>query len=130
ACGVPPAGTATQLAVLPAEAEEAAAWLERQGLADTAPLFGIHPGSSFGPSKLWDPARFAAVADGLHERYGGATVVLCGPREPDLARAVAGAARSPVRAAADDPLSLGAAKALVARLALLVCTDSGPRHLA
>lgn len=92
------------------------------------PLVGMHPGSSFGPSKLWDPARFAAVADRLRERFDARVVVFCGPAEHGLARAIAAAARAPLATAADDPLDLGALKAVVRRLDLLVSTDTGPRH--
>ncbi len=45
-------------------------------------------------------------------------------------RIVRDAARSGVHSLADQPLSLGLTKACIKRAALLVTTDSGPRHFA
>src|SRR5207248_3352815 len=62
---------------------------------------------------------------------GGGVLVLCGPGERDLARQIVARARRPgVTSLADVPLSLGLTKACVRRCALLVTTDSGPRHFA
>lgn len=128
--GAPRGSHRTQLATTARDEERAQAWLARHDLLDHGPLFGIHPGSSFGPSKLWYPERFAELADRLHARHGGRTVVFCGPPEHELARDIAARASSPVFAAAEDPVSLDVLKALVRRLTLLVSTDTGPRHFA
>jgi len=129
AVGVPRGDPKTVLATTEQEEREADAWLKQAGLEGTEPLFGIHPGSSFGPSKLWYPEKFAAVADELTARRGGRVVVFCGPTEQGLARSIAVAARCSPVTAADVPLGLGALKAVVRRLKLLVTTDTGPRHL-
>ncbi len=132
AVGVPRGSHRTVLGVTDEDDREAQEWLAQVGLEGEAPLFGIHPGSSFGPSKLWYPEKFAAVADALVERRGGKVVVFCGPAERGLARtiagSVAGAATGHVVTAADVPLALGPLKAVVRRLELLVTTDTGPRH--
>ena len=128
--GVPRAGHRTQLAVRPEDDARAQQWLERHGLADGTPLYGFHGGASFGPSKLWYPERWAAVADTLHARHGGRTILFCGPGEEDTVRAIAGAAKSPVASAVDDPIDLRLLKAMAKRLALFVGTDAGPRHIA
>ena len=130
ALGVPRAGHRTQLAVRPEDDARAQQWLERHGLADGAPLYGFHGGASFGPSKLWYPERWAAVADTLHERHGGRTILFCGPGEEETVRAIAAAAKSPVASAVDDPIDLRLLKAMAKRLALFVGTDAGPRHIA
>jgi heptosyltransferase-2 len=58
-------------------------------------------------------------------------LVLCGPGEREQARSIARLAnRTRVVSLADEPLSLGLTKALIRRCALLVTTDSGPRHFA
>lgn len=128
--GVPRGSHRTRLATTPEEEDRAEAWLERHELLGEGPLFGLHPGSSFGPSKLWLPERFAQLADRLHERHGGRCVVFCGPSEHGLARSIATAARTQLFPAAEDPIDLGTLKAVVRRLALLVSTDTGPRHFA
>lgn len=128
--GVPRGDHRTGLAVSPADEERAQAWLTRHGLLDGAPVFGVHGGASFGPSKLWYPDRWAAVADELHRRHGGRTILFCGPGEEADVRAIAAAAKSPVASAADDPIDLRTLKAVMRRLSLMVATDAGPRHVA
>jgi heptosyltransferase-2 len=128
--GVPRGGHRTQLAVSPADEERAAAWLARHDLSGDAPLHGLHGGASFGPSKLWYPERWAAVADELHRRHGGRAILFCGPGEEADVRAIAAAAKSPVASAADDPIDLRTLKAVMRRLSLMVATDAGPRHMA
>ncbi|HZM01330.1 MAG TPA: lipopolysaccharide heptosyltransferase II [Planctomycetota bacterium] len=128
--GVPRAGHRTQLAVRPEDEARAEQWLARHGLGDGTPLYGFHGGASFGPSKLWYPERWAAVADTLHARHGGRTLLFCGPGEEDTVRAIAAAAQSPVASAVDDPIDLRLLKAMAKRLSLFVGTDAGPRHIA
>jgi heptosyltransferase-2 len=127
--GVPRGDPHTRLAVLAADDARADAWLVRHELPGDGPLYGIHGGAAFGPSKLWYPERWARVADTLHERHGGRTILFCGPGEEPVVRAIAAAAKSPVASAADDPIDLRVLKAIVKRLALLIATDAGPRHL-
>ena len=58
-------------------------------------------------------------------------LVMCGPKERDIARQVvelAGSRR--VFSMADQPMDLGTAKACIRRCRLMVSTDSGPRHVA
>jgi len=130
ALGVPRAGYRTELAVRPEDEARAAVWLERQGVAPGQPLYGVHGGASFGPSKLWYPERWARVADTLHERHGGRALLFCGPGEEDTVRAIGAAAKSPVASAVDDPIDLRLLKAMAKRLSLMICTDAGPRHIA
>ncbi|HTE06150.1 MAG TPA: lipopolysaccharide heptosyltransferase II [Planctomycetota bacterium] len=127
--GAPRGSHRTQLVVTDADEERGQAWLARHGLLDGAPLYGMHGGASFGPSKLWYPERWAAVADTLHARHGGRTILFCGPGEEADVRAIAAAARSPVASAAEDPIDLRTLKAVMRRLSLLIATDAGPRHV-
>jgi len=39
----------------------------------------INPGAAFGKSKLWDPERFAAVADALIEGRNAAIIINAAP---------------------------------------------------
>ena len=130
ALGVPRAGHRTQLAVRPEDDVRAEQWLARHAFEPGTPIYGFHGGASFGPSKLWYPERWAAVADTLHARHGGRTLLFCGPGEEETVRAIAAAAKSPVASAVDDPIDLRLLKAMAKRLALFVGTDAGPRHIA
>ncbi len=112
---------------------EADAFLARHGAVGT-PLVGMNVGAAFGPSKHWRADRFGEVAAGLRERHGLRGVVLCGPGEETLGRqvedAVVAAGGSDVIRTSDDMLSLAGLKSVVRRLALMVTTDTGPRHFA
>jgi heptosyltransferase-2 len=126
--GVPRGSHKTELVATEADQARAEEWLARNGFTDGAPIYGMHGGASFGPSKLWYPDRWAKVADALHERHGGRTILFCGPGEEATVKEIAAAANSPVASAVDDPIDLRLLKAIVKRLTLLVATDAGPRH--
>jgi heptosyltransferase-2 len=114
-------------------ADEAAAdgaW-ERLGLFAAKRVVCLNTGGAFGPAKNWPNGSFVALARRLVSECGVSVVVLCGPAERENARAIARAAGdSRVVSLADEALSIGLSKACVRRAALLVTTDSGPRHFA
>ena len=114
-----------------AEDESAAdrAWA-RLGLPTLRPVVTLNTGGAFGPAKSWPEAHFAELARRLADR-GLGVLVVCGPGERDAAREIARLADRPaVVSLADEPSSLGLTKACIRRSALLVTTDSGPRHFA
>ncbi len=91
----------------------------------------LNPGAAFGAAKFWPAESFAQLAQQLVETRGARVLVLCGPSEREQARRIAQLANRPgIHSLADEPLSLGLTKALIRRSALLVTTDSGPRHFA
>lgn len=94
------------------------------------PVAGIAPGAAFGPSKQWPVERFAAVADGLAAQTGAQIVLLTGPGEEETRAAFLRAARTPVAECYDAQPTLARLKAIIASLDVLICNDSGPRHLA
>ena len=97
-------------------------------LAGPGPLVGLNPGTDQ-PGKRWAPEAFAAVADALAASHGARAVILGGPGEEGAGRAVAGAmaSRATVLAGCMTLPELGH---VLARLDLLVTTDSGPMHMA
>jgi heptosyltransferase-2 len=113
---------------------------ERAKLEDFSEVICLNSGAAFGAAKHWPSAYFAALARRLAEERGSGVLVLCGPKECELARAIAAEADHPnvhaladltAPAVVDGPrLSLGLTKACVRRADLLVTTDSGPRHFA
>ena len=87
----------------------------------------LHPGARL-PARRWPAARFAALADRLHD--AGLRVVLTGSmRETALAAAVMRAMRAPALNFAGKT-DLGAFAALLAQTRLVVCNDTGISHLA
>ena len=104
---------------------------DRFGLKDRRELICLNPGAAFGAAKYWPAESFARLAQDLVDRRGCKALVVCGPNERDLARQIVALANRPhVCSLADETLSLGLTKALVRRSALLITTDSGPRHFA
>jgi heptosyltransferase-2 len=100
------------------------------GIAPGERLIGLVPGASFGASKLWPPARFAALADRLSERYGLRAIILSAPGEERIAAEVVACMRTAPIDTSRRPLGLGLLKPFVRDLELLITTDTGPRHVA
>jgi heptosyltransferase-2 len=91
----------------------------------------LNTGGAFGPAKSWPAASFAALGRHLATEHHLSVLVLCGPAEREAAREIVRMANHPrVQSLADQPVTLGLSKACVRRAALLVTTDSGPRHFA
>ena len=106
------------------------AW-EYLGIQADEQVVCLNTGGAFGPAKNWPAASFAELALRLTNEIGVAVLVLCGPAERAEAAEIARLADHPrVVSLADQPLSLGLSKACVRRAALLITTDSGPRHFA
>lgn len=129
--GCPDDGAALELFTT-ADDEAAAdrAW-ERLGLPRSGPVVCLNTGGAFGPAKSWPSGHFARLARRLADEAGVAVLVVCGPAERDEARAIVEQADRPgVVSLADEPPGIGLTKACIRRSALLVSTDSGPRHFA
>ena len=106
------------------------AW-SQLGLPTSRPIVCLNTGGAFGPAKTWPAGHFASLARRLVDDASLAVLVVCGPGERDAARSiVAGADRPGVVSLADQSLGIGLTKACIRRAALLITTDSGPRHFA
>lgn len=119
-----------------ADRAEAAAALERLGLAGRStagarpPLVALFPGSSRAQAfKRWPAERFAALGRWLVEERGARVLVVGGRDDQATMRAVSTALSAP-HALDDAPGELGRFAALVAECDVLVTNDSGPMHLA
>jgi heptosyltransferase-2 len=134
AVGCPPPGHRMELFTTAKDEADADAVWRRAGFRPGREVVCLNSGGAFGPAKQWPAEHFAELACGLASRRACGVLVLCGPGERDLARRIAASASHPsvVALSADGmpPPSLGLTKACVRRSALLVTTDSGPRHFA
>ncbi len=92
--------------------------------AEHGPWVGVFPGSN-APSRRWEPARFAELAQRLARR-GLRVAVFGGPAERELTRTVAGSTGLDLGGRTDLPLLAAG----LAECTLLVTNDSGPMHLA
>jgi lipopolysaccharide heptosyltransferase I len=87
----------------------------------------LNPGAAW-PNKRWPPARLAAVARALHDRYGLTSVTLWGPGEESLAQeVVADAAGAAIVSPATTIADL---VALTRHATVMVSGDTGPTHIA
>jgi heptosyltransferase-2 len=127
------------VSLTPQDRAAAAAARASLGLG-AGPLAILVPGANFGASKCWMPERFAAVAQALADPAGpfNLNVMLAGsPGELPVCQAIHAAltghaARVGILPALNGGkgVSIGALKALVATSSLMICNDTGPRHLA
>jgi len=127
ALGVAQGPTSALLPERPGEAAEAEAMLA--AVAPARPRVLISPGVSRRQAfKAWPAERYAALARRLDGRAGLRPIVVWGPGEEALARAVvAGAAGAAILA---PPTRLRTLAALLRRADLFVGADTGPMHLA
>ncbi len=129
--GCPVDSIRTELYTSPEDERAADGALASLGILPGARIVCLNNGGAFGPAKSWPAEHFAALARRLAVESSVDVLVLCGPAEREAARAIVAKAGHPrVVGLADQPLSLGLSKACVRRAALLVTTDSGPRHFA
>src|SRR5947209_16036536 len=87
----------------------------------------LNPGGGW-PTKLWDSARYGALADALWFNFGLRSVVTYGPGERELAERVVESSRADAASAASP--SLKGFFALARRAVVYVGGDTGPTHLA
>ncbi len=129
--GCPVGSLRTELFTTPADEDAADRAFADLGLPPGAPVVCLNTGGAYGPAKAWPEEHFAALARRLAVESGVGVLVLCGPAEREAARSIAAKAGHPrVVSLAGRDLSLGLSKAAVRRSALLITTDSGPRHFA
>ena len=91
------------------------------------PYVLVNPGAAW-PNKRWPPDRFAAVTRLLRERHGLRSIVLWGPGEEGLAKAVVAEASGAAYLA--PPTTIADLVALVRGAALMISGDTGPLHIA
>jgi heptosyltransferase-2 len=130
--GVRDAGDALELHVHGDAIEKADALLSRAGVAARDAILLVTPGAAFGVSKLWPPEHFARACDEIQQRFGLLPVVAPAPNPEEIAiaRRVIGSLTGRHVALLEPDPSLEVFKAIVARAALVLTNDTGPRHVA
>lgn len=101
----------------------------KEHLVGAGPFVGIAPAAAYGPSKCWPTQRFAEVADRLADEAGVQCVLLTGPGEASTRDAVLRAAKTKLIVCDEGYPTIDSLKATVSNLDLLICNDSGPRHV-
>jgi heptosyltransferase-2 len=131
AVGCPPESRRLELGVTPAEERLAEESFGRLGLPSDRRTVVLNAGSAYGQSKSWPVTAFGELARRIVDQLDHDVLVICGPNEKSLARAIVRSSQRPrVFSLADQPIGLGLSKAAIARCRFMVSTDSGPRHIA
>ncbi|HVU90512.1 MAG TPA: lipopolysaccharide heptosyltransferase II [Pirellulales bacterium] len=137
ALGCPKESPRIELATTEADERAADDVWRRLAIPTDKPLVLLNSGAAFGASKLWPTEYFGQLARRIADEWGYPVLAMCGPREREIARQITTVADHPgvvsladARLGDDYPLPLGLSKACVRRAALMVTTDSGPRHFA
>lgn len=120
-------GVTDDRVAFPLAAPESAALGSVRAAIGDGPFALVNPGAAW-PNKRWPPDRFGAVAAFLRDIRGLASIVLWGPGEEALARAVVDASGGSARVA--PPTSIADLLALAREASLMVCGDTGPLHIA
>jgi ADP-heptose:LPS heptosyltransferase len=127
-----PAASSKRLYLLPQANVWAKDFRYRHGLADT-PVIGLFFGAKQS-AKVWPLEHAASFVEALALRHAQYRLLLLGgPHEADYARALASRLPAAVVARLVDTtaqLSLAQTAALLSGCAAVVCTDSGPMHMA
>jgi heptosyltransferase-2 len=132
--GAPNPGYEMQLFTSTVEEEMAEQVWRFAAFKDKPEVICLNPGAAFGASKLWPAEHFASLARELIRLRGAGILVMCGPKESELALRITSLIGHPSARCLAEPgmpdLSLGLSKACIKKCQLLVTTDSGPRHFA
>jgi len=102
---------------------------KRAGFGAADRVVVCNSSGAFGAAKLWPDEYFAALAKRLADEAGCRVLFVCGPSERERIHRLVGSLDDPrITDAGSEPPSIGLTKACIRRSALLVTTDSGPRH--
>lgn len=122
---IPPARP--ELILKNGDGEIAISLLAESGAKKDGILIGIHPGAKF-PSQRWGAEKFAELAERMIARERVGVVILGGRDDKCELRRMVRCMKTRVPVISDVPLDMLAA--LISRLDLLVCNNSGPLHIA
>ncbi|MGN6133541.1 MAG: lipopolysaccharide heptosyltransferase II [Aureliella sp.] len=105
---------------------------QKIGFSSSCSTVVINSSGAWGAAKLWPADHVEHLARRIAENHPWQVLLHCGPSERADADAVAARVDHPqVRSmGAVDHLPIGLTKAVMARAAAVVSTDSGPRHIA
>jgi lipopolysaccharide heptosyltransferase I len=124
--GIAPALAEFHVPVRPVPDRRMEDFLVGQGIKRTDLVVAMNPGAGR-PDKRWPAERFSAVADRLATEANARILVLWGPNEVHLARAIRDAL--PSRAILAPPTDLDELTGLLRRSSLVIAGDTGPLHL-
>ncbi|WP_372371654.1 lipopolysaccharide heptosyltransferase II [Candidatus Uabimicrobium sp. HlEnr_7] len=88
------------------------------------------PGAKFGSSKLWPARHWAKLIDLLVEKYQANIMMVPGPDDKAITQEISQLAKSKFHIHPPSAEGLALLKAFIDKADLVVCNDTGPRHIA
>ena len=125
-------GKVQQVLDLPLLSEQnrfAKEYWKKIGPSRSSMKIAIAPGASFGSSKLWPTSHFAKLIDLLGENYSPKILLVPGPGEEEIAGEIDSLSHYPISILPPIQGKLGVLKSFLAQADLLICNDSGARHI-
>lgn len=130
AAGFPSQGTRLELRVPPTAIDAADGLLRSAGITPGEPFALLAPGAS-AAARRYDPARFAAVAQGFIAATGWPMIVVGSERDGTHMKPVLDlAATYPMLHSLVGETDVPTLVALIARAGIVFANDSGPMHMA
>lgn len=131
AIGCPSGSLELELATVERDEQSANLVWRNLGLRSDGRILLMNPAGPTGSAKLWPAEHFGALARRVAGELDHDVLVLCGPKNRDIARDIAKRANHPrVFSLADQPLDLGTRKACIRRGRMMVSNESGERFIA
>ncbi len=130
--GCPSTDRQMEIALQASDLEDANDLWQKFGFEDHVPTVMFNTSSASAPSRLWPIEQTIRSARTLAREHGLQVIVHCGPADRERANAIEHGADHPkVRSMGTcHDLPLGLSKGVMVKSALVVTTDSGPRHMA
>lgn len=121
-----------QLSVSEREREQADALWRKCGLEAELPTITLNSNAAKQMSRVWPAEKVSGLARRLVANNNCQVLIHCGPGERKAANTIAHSADHPRIASmgVTDDLPIGLTKSVLERSAVVVSTDSGPRHIA
>ena len=86
-------------------------------------------GAQYGPSKRWPASHFSGLADMIASKYSRMIYILPGKQEVELARRIQNTVSNKEKVGI-EVMDIADLKVCLSRASLVVCNDTGPRHIA
>ncbi len=121
-----------QLSVCPSDVQSADQLWRQLSFSSSLPTLVINSNAATDPKRIWPAASVARVALQVAQEFKWQVLLHCGPQERDVANQLATELKHPLIGSMGvmDKLPIGLSKAVLRRAAVVLSTDSGPRHLA
>jgi len=122
----------SELSITAAESELAKSLWKKCQFDSNAATIVLNSNSATDVSRLWPADKVRELATQLAANHGYQVLLHCGPAECEMANRLAAEVNHPLVASMGLAIDLpiGLTKAVLARAAAVVSTDSGPRHIA